>query len=274
MSRLSDKLRKLEDKTEAAWIRVKPKLPRYAALAAAVLYLYGMFLRILAGEAFTWDPASNLRAVFTPYGLGITLGAAVLYCLFTKKGLGLLLGRRSVMDKERGLEILPEGTHGTSGWMGKKEMENVLQIGRLDTMNATLFGRLDSGEYIGMKDLPGMSKNIMVYGAPGTGKSRGVIMPFILNAARRGESLVICDSKAEFYEMYSELLREQGYFVRSYNLLDLGASDGWNCLMDSSRDVNLVQHIAEIIIRNTSADSEREDFWSKAEKNRASVVAM
>ena len=60
MSRLSDKLRKLEDKTEAAWIRVKPKLPRYAALAAAVLYLYGMFLRILAGEAFTWDPASNL----------------------------------------------------------------------------------------------------------------------------------------------------------------------------------------------------------------------
>ena len=78
---------------------------------------------------------------------------------------------------------------------------------------------------------------------------------------------MICDSKAEFYEMYSELLREQGYFVRSYNLLDLEASDGWNCLMDSSRDINLVQHIAEIIIRNTSADSEREDFWSKAEKN-------
>ena len=63
------------------------------------------------------------------------------------------------MDKERGLEILPEGTHGTSGWMGKKEMENVLQIGRLDTMNATLFGRLDSGEYIGMKDLHGVRRS-------------------------------------------------------------------------------------------------------------------
>ncbi|MFR6321920.1 MAG: type IV secretory system conjugative DNA transfer family protein, partial [[Clostridium] leptum] len=74
-------------------------------------------------------------------------------------------------------------------------------------------------------------------------------------------------SKAEFYEMYSEYLRNEGYFVRSYNLLDLQASDGWNCLMDSADDVNLVQHIAEVIIRNTSADSEREDFWSKAEKN-------
>ena len=248
-------------------------LPRYAALTAAVLYLYGMFLRLLAGEAFTWEPAPNLRAVFTPRGLGITLGAAVLYCLFTKKGVSLLSGRKSVLDKERGLEILPEGTHGTSGWMDKKDMVKVLELGRLDTMAATLFGRLDSGEYVGMKDLPGMSKNLMVYGAPGTGKSRGVIMPFILNAARRGESMVICDSKAEFFEMYSEYLRDQGYFVRSYNLLDLEASDGWNCLMDSSRDVNLVQHIAEIIIRNTSADSEREDFWSKAEKNCASVAA-
>ena len=109
MPRLSDKLRKLEDKTEAAWIRVKPKLPKYTAITIAVLYFYGMFIRFLeaslhggtggafSGEAFTWDPASNLRAVFTPYGLGITLGAAVLYCLFTKKGLGLLPDRKSVV---------------------------------------------------------------------------------------------------------------------------------------------------------------------------------
>lgn len=159
MPRLSDKLRKLEDRAEAAWTRIKPKLPRYAALTAAVLYLYGMFLRILAGEAFTWEPAPNLRAVFTPRGLGITLGAAVLYCLFTQKGFGLLSGRKPVLDKERGLEILPEGTHGTSGWMDKKDMTKVLELGRLDTMAATLFGRLDSGEYVGMKDLPGMSKN-------------------------------------------------------------------------------------------------------------------
>ena len=41
MPRLSDKLRKLEDKTEAAWIRVKPKLPKYTAITIAVLYFYG-----------------------------------------------------------------------------------------------------------------------------------------------------------------------------------------------------------------------------------------
>ena len=65
MLRLSDKLRKLEDKTEAAWIRVKPKLPKYIATALVILYFYGMFIRFLeaslhggaagafSGEAFT-----------------------------------------------------------------------------------------------------------------------------------------------------------------------------------------------------------------------------
>lgn len=100
-----------------------------------------------SGEAFTWDPASNLRAVFTPYGLGITLGAAVLYCLFTKKGLGRC--RPMVGDGQGTGAGNPAGRHPRHlRRMGKKEMENVLQIGRLDTINATLFGRLDSGEYI------------------------------------------------------------------------------------------------------------------------------
>ena len=146
MPRLSDKLRKLEDRAETAWIRVKPKLPRYAAITVSVLYLYGMFIRFLATflkgdarEPFTWDPVQNIRAVFTPYGLGITLGIVILYCLFTKKGLGLLSVRKPVLDKERGLEILPEGTHGTSGWMDKKEMAKYLQISLRVTVTTTSY---------------------------------------------------------------------------------------------------------------------------------------
>lgn len=133
MLRLSDKLRKLEDKTEAAWIWVKPKMPKYIATALVILYFYGMFIRFLeaslhggaagvfSGEAFTWDPASNLRAVFTPYGLGITLGAAVLYCLFTKKGLACCSVDGSVMDKERGLKFCRKArTAPPDGWAKRK----------------------------------------------------------------------------------------------------------------------------------------------------------
>ena len=164
---------------------------------------------------------------------------------------------------------MPEGTHGTSGWMNTKEIADVLTTGSIDSMTETLFGKLPDGSYAGMKDLPGMSKNVIVYGAPGTGKSRGFVMPFIMQAIKRsgGESLILVDPKAEFYEMFSEYLRSNGYYICAYNLLDLFASDGWNCVMDTAQDINLVQSVAEIIIRNTSSENERDDFWAKAEKN-------
>lgn len=213
------------------------------------------------------EPFKNIGAVFTPYGLMITLFIVILYCLFTKKGYTFISGYKTVHDKERGIELLPEGTHGTSGWMNKKEVSEVLSIGSVRDMTETLFGKLPDGSYVGMKDLPGMSKNVIVYGSPGTGKSRGFVMPFIMQAVKRGESLILVDPKAEFYEMFSEYLRSNGYYTCAYNLLDLFASDGWNCVMDTAEDINLVQSVAEIIIRNTSSENDKDDFWAKAEKN-------
>ena len=280
MVHLSETIRKLEEQAETLWKKNKERLPKIFGVGIAILYFYGMLVRSVsvgiqsvwqknAEPLFTWNPFLNIGAVFSPQGIMITLFLAILYCLFTKKGYSLISGYKTVRDKERGIEILPEGTHGTSGWMNKQEMAEVLQIGSIDTMAETLFGKLPNGGYVGMKELPGMSRNIIVYGAPGTGKSRGFVMPFIMQAVKRngGESLILVDPKAEFYETFSEFLRSQGYYTCAYNLLDLFASDGWNCVMDTAQDVNLVQSVAEIIIRNTSSENNQEDFWSQAEKN-------
>ena len=255
-------------------------MPKVIGISLVVLYFYGIAVRSIsvgigrvweenAEPLFTWSPFENIGAVFTPRGLMVTALIVILYCLFNRKGYSLLSGYKTVRDKERGIEILPEGTHGTSGWMSRKEMSDVLRLGDIGRMSETLFGKLENGEYVGMQDLPGMSKNILVYGAPGTGKSRGFVMPFIMQAVRRngGESLILVDPKAEFYEIFSEYLRSNGYYTRAYNLLDLFASDGWNCVMDTAQDSSLVQSVAEIIIRNTSSENDRDDFWAKAEKN-------
>lgn len=278
MLRLSEKLKKLEDKLDGYVSKYKQKLPVIAGTSVLILYCYGMVIRCIGiavtnfrsaakEDWFTLNPFKNIGAIFTPYGMMISIFIALMYCLFAKKGYQLLSGYKTVRDKERGIEILPEGTHGTSGWMSKKEMSDVLITGALSNLTNTLFGKLDNGEYVSLKDIPGMNKNIMIYGSPGTGKSRGFVMPFAMQAARRGESLIMVDPKAEFYEMYSEFFREQGYTVCAYNLLDLSASDGWNCVSETASDLNLVQNAAEIIIRNTSSESDRDDFWAKAEKN-------
>lgn len=65
----------------------------------------------------------------------------------------------------------------------------------------------------------------------------------------------------------SAFLKEQGYEVRMFNLLDMANSDAWNCLSEIEKDKDLVQSIAEVIIKNTSNANERQDFWEKAELN-------
>ncbi len=268
----------LEEKVEALVEKHKPHLPKLALLGFAILYFYGMLVRLISvgiqsvwnksnEPFFTLNPFKNIGAIFTPHGLMITVFVVLMYCLSTKKGYQLLSGYKTVRDKERGIEILPEGTHGTSGWMNKKELPLVLQTGTIQDLDEVLFGKLENGDYVAMRDLRGMSRNIIVYGAPGTGKSRGFVMPFAMQAVKREESLIMVDPKAEFYEMYSEFFRSNGYTVCAYNLLDLFASDGWNCVMDTANDINLVQSVAEIIIKNTSSESDRDDFWAKAEKN-------
>lgn len=278
MHRLSRLVEKAENKIIDLWQKYKTVIPRIVGLFLLVLYFYGMIVRsfISAYEKvwhdgknalISFDPIENISAVFTPTGIGILFFVVIMYCLLTRKGMFLISGYKTVKDKERGIEILPEGTHGTSGWMNKKEIGEVLETGNLDKLDKTLFGKLDNGSYVAMKDLLGMSRNVIIYGAPGTGKSRGFVMPFAMQAARRGESIIMIDPKAEFFEMYSEFLKEQGYYIRAYNLLDLASSDGWNCIVDISDDINLVQNVAEIIISNTSNKSEKADFWEKAEKN-------
>ena len=268
MFRLSEKVKKLEDKISSFISKNKSKFSIYIGLGLLILYAYGMIVRCIgvgimnfrnasSEEWFTLNPFKNIGAIFTPYGMMITIFIVLMYCLFTKKGYQLISGYKTVRDKERGIEILPEGTHGTSGWMNKS----------LDTLDETLFGKLDNGEYVCLRDLRGMNKNIIIYGSPGTGKSRGFVMPFAMQAVKRGESLIMVDPKAEFYEMYSEFFRDREYTVCAYNLLDLFASDGWNCVTETANDLNLVQNVAEIIIRNTSSESDKDDFWAKAEKN-------
>ena len=173
MFRLSEKLKVLEDKINDFFSKEKDKLPKLILLGIVILYFYGMVVRLIGvgalnfrnatnEEWFTLNPFKNIGAIFTPYGIMITLFIVLMYCLFTKKGYQLLSGYKTVRDKERGIEILPEGTHGTSGWMNKNELSEVLEKGDLDSLDETLFGKLDTGEYVALKDMRGMNKNVII----------------------------------------------------------------------------------------------------------------
>ena len=292
MPRLSKLLEKLEDRIEnkcGSWYeRNKEKLPVYVPLTLLGWYVYGMFVNSLrlglewtfhsSGEEvksiWVLNPFKNWLVVFTPFGLATTAVTVLLICLITKKGYIWFSGYKYTHD-ERGFDILPDATHGSSGLLTEKEMRSFLELGPAAEVSGMMLGKFrrhkdDPDKYAlyaahTMKS--GDNNNLLCIGAPGSGKSRGFIIPFLMGCARRGESVFITDPKGELFEKLSPYFAEKGHYVKAINFLDMEHSDGWNCLYGLDTETQLVQTVANTIIQNTSGPKEADDFWSRAELN-------
>ncbi len=267
--------------------KIKEHPRYYLTCTCIVIYIYGIivnsfisatenFYNGTSNETLSLNPIKCIGAVFTPQGLGIAFFAAVLYVLIAGKWLYLITGVKITKD-ERNFNIINEGTHGTSGWMTKQERNKVLVSDTADNLPCPILCKVKTNsyddkyaEYVGLRNDCGLNKHQIVYGATGSGKSRGYVKPFILKmvqlmvSGKSKQSMIIVDPKAELFEQYSEHLRKNGYEVKALNLLDMENSDGWNCIGETEGDVDMVQSVAEIIIRNTSEAGQKADFWDSA----------
>lgn len=285
-------MEKLEDtighKVGLWYSRHKKKLPIYIPLGLLGWYVYGMFLNSLrlgtaatfhtSGEEvksiWVFNPLKNWLVLFTPFGLGVTLVVLLLICLITKKGYLWFSGYKFIRDP-RGFDILPDATHGSSGFLTKAEMGTFLELGSVGEVKGMMLGKHKKhqddpdqyADYVAHRMIPGDNNNLLCIGAPGSGKSRGFIIPFLMGCANRGESVYITDPKGELFEKLSPYFRKCGHYVKAINFLDMAHSDGWNCLYSLDTETQLVQTVATTIIQNTSGPKEADDFWSRAELN-------
>ena len=62
----------------------------------------------------------------------------------------------------------------------------------------------------------GVNNNVLVVGAAGSGKTRSIVTPNILQATG---SYVISDPKGLLYKEYHKYLRERGYVVKKLDLI-------------------------------------------------------
>lgn len=273
--------------------RNKVKLPLYIPLTILGWYFYGMFLNSLklgresvfntTGEViesiWVFNPFRNWFVVLTPFGLKVTAVIVLLICLITKKGYIWFSGYKYTRDP-RGFDILPDGTHGTSGFLTQKEMEEFLELGAAAEVTGMMLGKHKQHPkdpdkyalYVAHQMKPGDNNNLLCIGAPGSWKTRGFIIPFLMGCAQRSESgkpesVFVTDPKGELFEKMAPYFREKGFNVKAVNFLDMAHSDGWNCLYSLDTETQLVQTVANTIIQNTSGPKEADDFWSRAELN-------
>ncbi len=177
-------------------------------------------------------------------------------------------------DGDRNFTYSAKGTYGTSGWMSRKEMSGVLElVADLRRYQGIVLGMLER-KAVCVPEKTRLNSNLAVYGASGSMKTRSFCMNRILQGVSRGESLVICDPKSELYEKSSEYLRDKGYTVRVFNLVNPENSDSWNCLCEVEGQELMAQPFVDVIIKNTTGGGKGDHFWDSAEMNLLKALVL
>ena len=184
-----------------------------------------------------------------------------------------------VFDKERNLNYSLKGTYGTSGFMTPDEMYKVLELtDHVKKTKGTILGKLN-GNAVCLPYETRMNRNIAVYGASGSMKSRAFARNMIFQCVARGknggvgESLIITDPKSELYESMAGYLENEGYTVRCFNLVNPENSDAWNCLMEIDGQETMAQVFSDVIIQNTGS-AKGDHFWDNAELNLLKALVL
>ena len=215
-----------------------------------------------------------ISALFTvpegPISIAVIIAGIALICIF---GLRLGWDRGGTMDLDRNLTISSSGSYGTAGFMNEREARSCFELTTPNKTKQDILGLTNSGKVITLPEKTRLNSNLAVCGASGTGKSRSISRNLILQAARRGESIIVTDPKSELYESMSQYLRDQGYTVRVFNLIEMDHSDSWNCLGEVGSSELMAQTFSDIVLSNTSGDS-KDAFWFNAELNLLKALVL
>ncbi|SQB10186.1 plasmid transfer factor TraK [Enterocloster clostridioformis] len=226
---------------------------------------------ILASPVLSVCLHAALRPPYGVYGVFICIGLlAVLLLMVMRIG----YSDTGEYDEDRNFTYSAKGTYGTSGWMSQKEMAGVLElVPDLHKYRGIVLGMLDR-KAVCVPEKTRLNSNLAVYGASGSMKTRSFCMNRILQGVSRGESLVICDPKSELYEKSSEYLRDKGYTVRVFNLVNPENSDSWNCLSEVEGQELMAQLFVDVIIKNTTGGGKGDHFWDSAEMNLLKALVL
>ena len=225
----------------------------------------------MASPDFFTCLASVFRPPYGVYGVLICIGLlAILLLMVMRMG----YSDTGEYDSDRNFIYSAKGTYGTSGWMSRKEMAGVLDlVPDLRKHKGVVLGMLDN-KAVCIPENPHINGNLAVYGSSGSMKTRSFCVNRILQAAVRGESLIISDPKSELYEKSSEYRRDQGYCVKVFNLVNPENSDSWNCLSEVEGQELMAQLFVDVIIKNTNSTGKGDHFWDSCEMNLLKALVL
>ena len=213
---------------------------------------YFQILRICFGEKIFLS--NNLYAVI----------CSIIASIFVLIIISILLVAFYKKSENNGIKFkTKDGTFGTSNWMSKKKMQEVLGI---NDVPGIIIGKYND-DIVKLPFDSHFNKNICVFGSSGSMKTTAFLLTNLLELSKYKKSIVVTDPKGEIYRTTSSYFKKIGYTVKVFNLKDMRHSDRWNPLAENE-NINDVQMSANIIISNTQRKtSNGDEFWPRAEEN-------
>lgn len=110
-----------------------------------------------------------------------------------------------------------------------------------------------------------LNLNILIIGGSGAGKTRFFAKP---NIMQLNTSYVITDPKGEILQSTGKMLKEAGYQVRVFNLIQMEHSNNYNpfhYVYDYNGNVSEdnIKKMVNVLFKSTKGEGEKDDFWSQ-----------
>ncbi|HCA34848.1 MAG TPA: hypothetical protein DEP00_07405 [Lachnospiraceae bacterium] len=152
--------------------------------------------------------------------------------------------------------VYHDETYGNAHFAQPEEYSDYAKVNDQHDAYGIILGQLDmTGRKLvnyNMAPSNRLNRNMCITGPSGSGKTFCISKPYIYQAVKRRESLIITDPDQGLYRDMSEYLIAHGYKVRWFNLASPERSDKWNPLDDIKiGDVQITcSIIATVIVQN------------------------
>ena len=228
------------------WAALLP-LVLWLAVIAACVYEDGMNLFQWMG-CFSRALERPFSVRWTAHTLKFMMGSVFLY------GCGIALYYSGRENRRPGEE------YGSAKWGDPKELNRKYMNHQHKEANIILTQhvRLGMDGYITQRNM-----NILVVGGSGSGKTRFFCKPGVYSA---NCSYLITDPKGELLRASGGLLKNKGYDVKVFNLIDPSQSDCYNPFVYVHNEKDVLTLIDNLIKNTTPRNASSNDpFWEKAE---------
>lgn len=250
----------------------------FALFAVVLLYATCIFVlnvhSVAMGAGFS---GLNPFPAFLPDMIGYTI---MFYLIFFT---AIFLAVKSYFfEKEKGFGISfgEKEDKGYNRFYNDKEMKSKLKKINItdNTYDVAGFPIINNGKEIWLDDDDSHS---IVIGSTGSGKTQDIVKPMVKILARRGESMIITDPKAEIYKESAGLLKAKGYNIVVLNFRDPQRGNCWNPLTlpyklykegDTDKAMELLDDVASNILYEESG--QKDAFWEKSSADYFSALAL